>query len=504
MSVSAEDIQSRLAQMSDAEIDETERKVAELENAAQQNPLLFYKPASDIHRAFENDRSQISFLFGGNNSGKTYCGTKQLVCHLLGYDPSGATPNFRYFKPPIRAWMASVDKTKAQAIFLQDVLTKLPANEIKRYDHQKDVLYLKNGSSLKLMCYEQDVLAWQSEAIHFILCDEQPPAAHYEEAKSRILRTHGFFRCTMSPLYARSRWTYDEVILNQRGAKSVTFYTADIEDNSFASKEIKQKYYDAFKGTAEEEGRLHGRHSFLEGAIHKAFSDKHIIPYSNFPINDRTISQYKFARIIDAHPQAPIVTGWFAYQRYPKPVVYQFNEYVVKDQRASVTAKKIVEMTGNIPIQFSILDTPESTSDKVLGTNIRTEFARNGIITTTPIRNMFMGIERFNDYLESDPPSFYITENCTYSIYSIRSYMWDTWKHNPYDKAEKEKPTTKDNHAVRNVHYMMMTMPSFDQFKASIRGAFQSAGRQERYYVNPALIERRYHSGMDEYEERGY
>jgi hypothetical protein len=252
---------------------------------------------------------------------------------------------------------------------------------------------------------------------------------------------------------------------------------------------MKDKYYIAFKGTAEENARLHGLHTTLEGAVHKRFTDNHII--KEFDVEAAKKDGFSFARVIDAHPQAPMVIGWFAFKRHPEPVIYQFRELIVKDRLASDTAKIVKEMSQDIPIQFSILDTPESTSDKVLGTNIRMEFARAGIPTLNPIRNLYMGILRFDEYLET--MKFFITEDCPYSIYSIRVFRWDTWHtSSAYDKPEKEKPVKKDDHAVRNVHYMILTMPPLNEFKARLRQGEQM--RRSRYYIDPRVVEKKYHT----------
>jgi hypothetical protein len=104
-------------------------------------------------------------------------------------------------------------------------------------------------------------------------------------------------------------------------------------------------------------------------------------------------------------------------------------------------------------------------------------FRDHGMNVNTAVnKSRFAGIERVQEYLECrrhadygeiDPvqwpkgkPRLFIFENCTEMIKEIKKYRWK-----PRTDDEKEVPIGKDDHAMDELRYLIMTRPEPAKFK---------------------------------------
>jgi|GEM_PF-4487924 len=468
---------------------ELERQLMSLEDSREKYALIHYRPHAKQAIFDKLFQSHIeTFMFGGNGSGKTIHGAKTTACYLLGEDPSGTTSNDLYPKPErmhtgrkifTQGYFGCTRIDKGIKIIKQDLIPLLPEGFITKKPSINDpTLETKLGTGLTIMSYKADDEQWQSDSLDFVWFDEQPPYAKYKEALSRILRRKGRVWCTMTPIYAKSAWTYWEIVRNKRGNPNCSYVTVDIMDNDYLDDEIKQNYITSYKGTKEEQARLHGKHTLMMGVIHadQWKPDKHVI--EPFELNDPIVrEEFELVRVMDLHPRNPNVCQWFLVRRAPKPVIYQIKELSMKGVHIKLfgeNVKRITEEIGMIP-KVTIIDTPDARDENQLGTSLRMELAKikeNGkSMSGIPAnRSIMSGIMRFGEYLEQD--RFMIFKDSVDkasnveedTVFSIESYRWDEWKGSNADEKEpKEKPIGEDDHWVRNCHYLCLWMPALKE-----------------------------------------
>jgi len=468
LTVTAAEVEQLVANLSEADTNRIFSELSQLQDMEEQSPLAFYKPHSK-QKIFHNSAKKIRLFLGGNMSGKTVAGAKEAVCWLLGSDMSGTTKK-EYRKPPVHGWAGAPNLESAVNVLNEEVKRLLPKGLYKDFKNANNTLFLTNGSKLTYKSYDSDVEKWQSAALDFLWFDEQPPFPCYLEGVSRVNRRAGSIWITMTPKYANSAWTYEELYYNRSNDPEIECFEADYTDNIYLTKEMIERQRVAYEGTEDEDARLHGKYIHLAGLIHPKFSvDLHIIdPIDLTDADGKYKKEFSYARVIDVHPRAPNVCNWFAFRESP-PIVYAIDELAMQGVGIEHFGRAVIDRTGDMPLDFTVLDTPESKSDVVLGTSMRMELARLGIAAMDANRNFMFARDRTNEYLEAKPPCFYIFRNCVRTIRRFKFYLWDEWRGaGSYDKNPKEKPKKKDDHEVRNVHYFLATMPPLNEAKAEL------------------------------------
>jgi len=474
-------IEKYLTNLDDGQLLELFSFVEKFEDQKQNDPLSIYLP-NDIQREFHDSDAIIRFLFGGNMSGKTYAGFKELCCHLLEYDPSGTTPETRkimiggkerevprYGKHPLYKhmpkvfWFGAVKMSKAKSMYEQDLRRMIPPGEFGRYDNYNERLYMKNGNILQLMSYESDIRMWQSDAIDGIFLDEQPPFLHFKESRSRVNRKSGLIWCAMTPLYAHSAWTFREIWQKSKDDKNIVYHIMDLDHNIHLDEAQKDAQKSAFAGTEEEDSRIHGRFTILRGVIHPLFNEQtHVIP--PFKITEEHRKEYEFCRVIDLHPRNECVCQWFMYRDGYDPIIYEIEEYDLMGGQTDLFADEVNRMTDkmNIEIAFNIIDTPEAKeSPSRRDFSMRRVLREKGIAGINANRNHGAGVMRLNEYIKED--KFFIFSTCRKSINSIMFHMWDDYKGIVADeKNPKETWKRKDDHWIRSCHFMALKMPALN------------------------------------------
>ena len=481
--------------------DEAEMVLQELEKLeaiGDDSPIAVYDPTK-AQEPFHSSEAGIKFLFGGNMSGKTYALCKETCCELLEEDPSYSTPDRSYLKHPLhedkpkKVWFASVSILKAKSIFEQDLRRMLPKGSYRRFDNSTYTLYMNNGNTLQLMSYESDIRMWQSDAVDFIGLDEQPPFLHFKESRSRVNRKSGRIACSMTPLYANSAWTFREIVQREKDNPNVQYWIMDLTDNIYLTKEQIDSQIAAFKGTDEEEARIHGRFMILQGVIHPQFNEAiQVMP--QFDITEDMLEEFDFCRAIDLHKRNPNVCQWFMYKREPGdikslpkhiylpdkgPIVIQFDEIAIDAQHMGMFAEQVRDRYPKIDFNFNIIDSADSMLDEKQGRSLRAELRYHGIAGMNANRSHGAGKDRLNEYIRAN--RMFITDQCRESIASVQYHIWDNYKGARKDEIDpKETWVRKDDHQVRNWHYTILMMPSLNTQRAE--SIYHSTG-----YVEPGM-----------------
>lgn len=461
-SASKKEVMAMLEGVPAEELEKIVNLSGKLRDSMEQSPIDFFHP-HEAQRPFLDSVKRNAWLFGGNASGKTVVGAIRTISFLLGR-PVGGMVEFAPKGAPNHGWIAGPMIEHTREVMLEEIMKWIPRHEVQDYKVGEKKLYMKNGSTLVLKSYDSEVEKWQGKPLDFLWFDEQPGHPHYIEGMSRVNRRNGYIYCTMTPAYANSSWSYDEIYLKSEEDDDLGVYKADLSDNIFLSREAHARQMKAYVGTVEEAARIHGEFVTLSGIIHPYFKmDKHVI--NPVPLD----SSFKYVRVIDLHTRAPKTCCWYAYKEQPFPMVYQIEELMIAGTSIADFAAAIRIKDAGLPIEYTIVDTPESQDATTYGTNMVMELRRNGIFCTTTydsahLRNFEMGVHRANDYFMHDPPAICIFDKCRTTIRQIRNYIWDNWKGtSSWDKNPKEKPKAKEDHAVRNLHYFLLTMPSINE-----------------------------------------
>lgn len=466
-----------------------------VERIQEENPLALYRP-NEVTDLFHRSAAKERFVFGANMSGKTYAGFKDLGCELLEYDPSGTTGDRYYGKNPLFRdmpkvyWFGSVSIDKCIEMYEQDFRLMMPKGSIASHPN-KNKLYaeMTNGNLLWLKSYDMAIEKWQSSRIDGAMLDEQPPWGHYKECRSRVNRKGGRIWCLMTPKYVNSAWTFREIFQKGKDNPDIEWWTMDLMHNIFLPKEYIDRQARAFQGTEDEESVLHGRFTILKGVIHSGFEEeRHCIKFNPYRMSEHVKAGYRFARVVDGHPRSPNVAMWFAYKYDPAPAMILINEYDEPGGNVRHFAEKVfeIERRMGVVIEVTILDTPDVGDQESPDVgSLRYEFIDCGIVGIPAERGHAAGVQRFNEYLKNN--RFRVSSECRKSINSIAYHMWQEYKGVIADEREpKEKYVHKDDHWVRNCHYMALFLPplSGERFKI-IQANKYDPGYEYNTYYNP-------------------
>lgn len=432
------------------------------------------------------------FLIGANFTGKSFLLSYVAACLLLGRDYSGI---MAHRIPPVRrkfagmnittnVWLGCMKKDKGIEVIRMNLLPILPPGSYYPINETTGVLRMKNGATLTCMSYETEPEKWESSAVDAVLFDEPPPRRCWINARSRTARRLGLLICGMTPKKdnRNTNWLYWLVVESNRGHIGVIHMTQ--ADNPYITDEIREQFKRAYDGTEDAEQVLYGLWGMEEGLVHKSFAKEiHII--APFELDETMRKEYKFARVADFHPAAGPVGQWFMFKKHPEPIVYQIKEYTIPEPDIITFSKDVIRITGEIRISsnLDIIDSPDAKQNKYRR-NLRDEASSVGFNGLTANRDESTGIQRFEEYLKAH--RFFIFSNCTATIRSIKYHRWkETIEHHDGDQADISRTVRhKDNHYVRNIHYLMLEMPVINRERYKMDFQRKSDFRRPVYTMN--------------------
>lgn len=478
-----------------------------LDRAQQEYPLLFYMP-TDPQLAWHRLDVNEKFFCGGNSAGKTFAGCAEAAMYLYGEDPTGLTG--RKFPEPRRrhggiwittqVWLVSLSLTKGIEIVRQNLLPLLKPGSYKFVPSDGVITMLSSGATLRIMSYDQGAEKFQSAAIDFLLYDEQPPWDVYHEGRARVARRDGVIGCCVTPLYMSSTWFYKEIHkkrnLDPKRGLTIEYIMADSDSNTYITDSARKRLHDSYEGRWDAKARLSGAMPGMENVVHPKFDREHHV-IEGFPITEDILKEYKIARVIDLHPAEPCVCLWFLYNK-KKRFYFLIKELAYKGSIKEFGARVLEIEKENkwTHIAPCIIDAPDAKEDKRMdGISLRNELSKvripgwpGGVTGGTAIRSMAAGIERFNDYLSTD--RFMIFQNtvdkyqdvqyCT--IDSIEDFQWKPPKGGETYQSTGERVLHKNDHWVRNCHFMALIMPSIDERKEEEK-AIRKYGKKKAYRI---------------------
>jgi hypothetical protein len=266
----------------------------------------------------------------------------------------------------------------------------------------------------------------------------------------RVLDKKGDIFGTMTPLKGLT-FIYDEIYLNKFGSDKVWYEFMEWADNPYLDKDEIESLT-ASLSSDELESRRYGKFKSFSGLVYGEFDENfHVIDPINIP------PDWQDTLSIDPGLNNPLSAHWYA-------VDYDGNVYVVAEHFEAgrdvyYHAEKIKNISdkigwhrdrnGNIS---ALIDSAANQKTLASLKSVSQLFYENGINVNPKVnKDLFSGIQRVKSYLSrsKDRPKIFIFRSCVNLIRELKSYRW----------GDGDVPEKKDDHALDELRYYIMTKP---------------------------------------------
>lgn len=409
--------------------------------------------------AFHKCRKRNRWVFGGNRTGKTECGAVEVVYFARGCHP------YRENRRDTFGWVVSLSRQVQRDVAQKKVLKYLKPEWIVSVVMQQgkkdypdsgviDYIEIKNVfggiSKIGFKSCDQGREKFQGASLDYVWFDEEPSEEVYRECKMRVLDKRGDIFGTMTPLKGMS-FVYDEIYLNCNQSSEVWYETMSWEDNPFLSREEIKLFSDTMS-EEELEARKYGRFICSSGLVYKEF-DENVNVIDPFDVPKEWFDNIS----IDPGLNNPLSCHWYA-------VDYDGNVYVIYEhfeagKDIDYHADKIKQICEFLGWKRDSLGKISALIDSAAGQttlngvkSVAELFIDRGINVNTKVnKDVFAGIATVKSYLKSanGASRLFIFRNCPNLIREIKSYRW----------GEGDLPTKKDDHALDELRYYLMTKP---------------------------------------------
>lgn len=321
------------------------------------NQLQFYAPYQkqiDFHNTITSER----MLGAGNQTGKTYAGSREAAIHATGLYPDWWEGS--RFKKPTVGWVGGVsgevirdttqkllvgrmqdeDSIGSEAIPKDCIIQTVKALGVKDLlDHVK-VKHVSGGTSLIFFkSYEKGREKFQGETIDWVWEDEEPPADIYSECLTRTNKGQlgQFMMTTFTPLKGMTTVAYD-FYSGEKQHKHLTVMTIyDVDHYTDAEKKSIVNSYPEH----EREARAKGIPTVGEGRIFLTNEDdiKHNKSESEFPRWWPHIvgQDFGYGQSENSHPTALTFMSWDR----DRDIIYIYDAFYVKKPTPITVAGKV-------------------------------------------------------------------------------------------------------------------------------------------------------------------
>lgn len=301
----------------------------------------------------------ISFILGGNRTGKTEVGAMVCTAFALGRDhpdvKAWAKLNklniSRIQRAPGRVWSIAQTFELSRTICRSKLDKYLPQGTHRRSweaDGPAEAL-LPGGGYIGCKAFKQGASEntghnpFEGAAIHMAWCDEEPTSEKaVESIKARLIDANGFFLQTFTPLTGWTPYLKKSLAFLHDGLptpKGTNVLWLHGEDNPHVSAEVIRRTFGA--GTPQSQAaRMRGEIVPMEGAVHPDFSRQiHVIPAFDPP------ADWPCARSIDFGARAPFACTWSAYDS-SQDQIHIYHEHYKADSLLRDHAEAIWKYEG--------------------------------------------------------------------------------------------------------------------------------------------------------------
>lgn len=403
-----------------------------------------YKPLAAAQRAFHISQAVIRWLFGGNQSSKTYTNMMDLTMLALDIHPFRSAPKGIH-------WVAIESWEQVRDILWTGYLEKfIPKHQIANIrwgqDHVPRKLLLKNGHVIEFKAFNQGRELFQGRVIDSCHCDEQ---CHHDfqgilnEIQARLLAKQGFLAWTMTPILPQP---FLEERIEDLPETDEVFY-ADLNNNRISCDGYipDERINDMINDWPEETQatRIKGRFASFYGAVYKTFNRQtHTIELFEIP------KHWRKYRAFDFGFTNPFVCLWLAQDKDDNWYVYR--EYY----RAKTGIQDHIAMVKRFSKDEQYTDSyadPENAED-------RDELRKAGISTKPARKDVARGIELVQSKLKikgDGKPSLFIFNTCRNTCREMASYHYPDGSSS---KNPKDIPVQKNDHTVDGLRYCLYSV----------------------------------------------
>jgi phage terminase large subunit-like protein len=448
-------------------------------------------------------------MFGGNRTGKTVSGGAEAVYYATGTHP------YKRIKTPNRGWVVSLTNEVQRDVAQKEVLRWLPKDMIKSVEMRKgskdnldagiiDFITLTNDSIIGFKSCEQGREKFQGTSQHWIWFDEEPPEDIYKECKMRVLDTVGDMWGTMTPLQGLT-WVYDVVYMNEVGDPEVKYWLMEWADNPHLSPGAIAEL-EATMTEDEREARQYGKFVAMSGLVYKEFNeDIHVIDPFDVP------KEWYDNISIDPGLDAPLSAHFYAVDNDYN--VYAIEEHYKAGESVEWHAQQLHAIADRLgwPKDYNgylrtLIDSAANQKTLAAEKSVTDLFYDHKVLADTNVeKDVWTGIQRVKQYLKlrehpqrdvwpRGKPKLFIFRNCANMIREIKSYRWK-----PQTKSgeQVDKPIKKNDHAMDDLKYYIMSRPDLPGLQMIDRGP--NINRLDQKHLPHALQDEQPAAGWMDY-----
>lgn len=403
--------------------------------------LALYDPLSSGLSAFHASLKDFRWLFGGNQSGKSYANMMDLAMMALGIHPYRITPKNAVY------WVATETFEMVRDNIWEAYLSNfIPANRIKRIDWGSGKVprkvHIDNGVTIEFKAFNQGRITFQSRKIDGFYGDEQclrDYTGMFDEICARLLVKKGFISWSMTPIIPQIDL---EKRIERLPLTDETFYL-DLNDNrSSEGGYLDDERIDEQIDNWPDESyctRVEGKFGSFHGSVYQSFNrSTHMIKPFEIP------EDWELYRGIDFGFAEMFACLWMAKDGDGNWYVYR--EYTKRRKVVNEHIENIKTLSGDEEYRCTIAD-PEDAEG-------REQFRKAGISTVTAKKSIDLGVECVQGKLkvkENGKPSLYIFNDCPETLAEFAVYRYP-------DKPGKNKPLKENDHCMDVIRYILFTM----------------------------------------------
>ena len=408
--------------------------------------ISLYEPLDNEQRDYFKAQTDIRWLFGGNQSGKTYTNMMDLAQLALDVHPFRSAPRGTH-------WAAIESWEQVRDILWVEYLEKfIPKQHIVNggisYMHDKipKRVVMKNGHTIEFKAFNQGRELFQGRAIDSCHCDEQ---CHYgfqsilDEILARLMAKQGYLSWSLTPIIPQP---FLEERMDALPDTDEAFHL-DLNNNRISQGGyIEDRRIDNLINDWPVEvqaTRIKGHFASFYGSVFKTFSRSiHVIKPFEIPKDWRRYRSFDFGFT------NPFVCLWAAQDKDDN--WYIFREYYQAKTVIGEHISNVKRLSGDEGYVCSFAD-PEDPE-------ARKEMKDRDIPTKMARKEVAKGIEVVQGKLkvkENGKPSLFIFNTCRNTCREMATYHYPT---GTATKDPKDIPVQVNDHTVDALRYVVYSV----------------------------------------------
>jgi hypothetical protein len=433
----------------------------------------FLPSQRSLIKAYNDPDISIILFVSGNQIGKSFVLTANLIATALGYQPWDG--RLRPHAPPVKIALLLPDyENHAQKWVSQNLLALYPEDRLGIRKTQsgapREILFKETGSLVHIFTQDQDPVRLEGGTWHELYMDEPLPRSHLIALQRGLSRFSGKTILTMTPL--SEPYIFDELYSragNNGGDRKEIFAITAWPDENLKSRggHLDDETVGQFRqrlSIEEKEARVYGRWMHLIGRVYKDFDERiHVISDDPFPPE-----QCPHGLVVDPHDRIPFAMAWFYITPKNEYVFYQEwpTEPFEKMRYCELDVDDYARIIRAHPrTLWRIIDPNRSRARSVhTGYSLSEEFRARGIgFIDDVLDDLIAGHRQVASLLSYDrskpignlnAPHLYVKQNCHNIIKAFKNYIWDDWRPKAgVGKSPKQKPKEEYKHFMDCIRY---------------------------------------------------